>query len=86
MFQSAITCREYEHFIEVARESEEEALKLLCRYTNTDQQLLHDALDAIRHGAKLPKSPFSHQECELQDAIARGDFKKTFDDAHRKQF
>lgn len=84
MFQSAITCREYEHFIEVARESEEGALKLLCRYTNTDQQLLHDVLDSIRHGGEMPKSPFSHQECELQDAIARGDFKKTFKEAHDK--
>ena len=84
MFQSAITCREYERFVEVARRSEEEALKLLCRYTNTDQQLLHDVLDAIRHGAKMPKAPFSPQEGNLQDAIARGDFKKTFEEAHDK--
>ena len=85
MFQSAITCREYEHFVEVAKESEEEALKLLCRYTNTDQQFLHDVLDEIRHGGRAPKSPFSPLEGELQDAIARGDFRKTFEEAHRKQ-
>ena len=74
MFQSAITCREYNHFIEVCKESEEEALKLLVRYTNTDQDLLYDVIKSIHHGATMPHIPFNEQECELQEKIIRGEY------------
>ena len=84
MFQSAITCREYNHFIEVCKESEEEALKLLVKYTNTDQEFLHDHINAIWHGGKLPKCPFNTQECELQEKIMRGDYKKVLDEGHHR--
>ena len=85
MFQSAISCRDYEHFVAVCRESEEEALKLLTRYTNTDQDLLHEVVNAIHHGGIMPHIPFTHSECELQDAIASGDYTEVLKDKAQKQ-
>lgn len=84
MFQSAITCREFEHFVSVCKDSEEEALKLVTRYTNTDQDLLHAVIDAIHHGGKFPQTPFTHSECVLQEKIARGDYKEILDEGHHK--
>jgi hypothetical protein len=84
MFQSAITCREFHHFIEVCEASEEEAKKLAIRYTNTDQDFLHEVIDAIHHGGKMPKTPFTEQECILQEKIARGDYKEILDEGHHK--
>jgi len=84
MFQSAITCREFHHFIEVCKESEQEAKKLAIRYTNTDQDFLHEIIDAIHHGGKMPTTPFTEQECMLQEKIARGDYKEILDEGHHK--
>ncbi len=82
MFQSAISCKEYEHFVQVAKESEEEAEKLLVRYTNTTQNMLQEVINHFHHGGKLPETSFAHSECELQDAIARGDYKQILDNGH----
>ena len=84
MFQSAISCKEYSQFVEVARVSEEEAQKILIRYTNTTQNLLQEVINHFHHGGKLPQTSFSTRECELQEAIARGEFKQIFDDGHHK--
>ena len=84
MFQSAITCKEYKHFISVCQESEEEALKLLVRYTNTDQDFLHEVVNAIHHGGTMPRIPFDTQECELQEKIARGEYNDVLDEGHHK--
>lgn len=84
MFQSAISCRDYEKFCTVCAESEEAALQLIVKYTNTDQDLLHAVIDHIHHGGKAPEPPFGHNECELQEAIARGDYRKTMDEGHHK--
>ena len=59
MFQSAITCRDYQKFIDVCKESREEAEKLLCRYTNTDQELLNDVILSIWEGKTMPHIPFN---------------------------
>ena len=75
MFQSAISCRDFEHFVSVCKESEEEALKILTRYTNTDQDLLREVVNAIHHGGKFPQIPFTHSECEIQDKIASGEYR-----------
>ena len=84
MFQSAISCKQYEEFVAICQRSEEEALALVVRYTNTDQDLLHAVVEAIWHGGKMPHPPFGHNECELQDAIAAGKFKKVLDEGHHR--
>ena len=84
MFQSAITSREYEHFVEVCKRSEEEARALAIKYTNTDQALLHDLIDAIWHDGGIPQTPFFHSESVLQEKISRGDYKKELDEGHHR--
>ena len=82
MFQSAITCRDYQKFIDVCKESREEAEKLLCRYTNTDQELLNDVILSIWEGKTMPHIPFNEGECALQEAIIRGDYRDVLDQGH----
>ena len=82
MFQSAISCREFHTFIEVCKRSEDEARDLMVRYTNTDQDFLREVINAIHHGGKMPQTPFTEQECELQEKIARGDYREVLDSGH----
>ena len=84
MFQSAISCKDYYYFVEVCKESEEKAIQLKCKYTNTTQDMLQETINAIWHGGQLPQLSFTELECKLQDKIARGDFKKTLDEGHHK--
>jgi len=72
MFQSAITCKQFEDFVKLCKESKEEALKVCCQYTNTDQDLLREVIEAIHHGGKFPQTPFTHSECEVQNKIMKG--------------
>jgi len=84
MFQSAISCREYHNFLALCRESEMKAKEALIRYTNTDQDFLRAVIDAVWHGGKMPHTPFTEQECELQEKIAKGEYKKILDHGHHK--
>jgi hypothetical protein len=84
MFQSAITCQEYENFLKVCKKSEEEAIKIMIRYTNTDQDFLRGVIDAIWHDGKLPDMPFMTSECELQQKIRDGSYHDVFDEGHHK--
>ncbi len=81
MFQSAISCKDYNHFVQVCKESEEKAMNLMIKYTNTTQGLLQETIDAIWHGGKLPDTSFSDSECALQEKIARGEYAKIFKDS-----
>ena len=84
MFQSAITSLEYDHFIEVCRESEQDARSLIVKYTNTDQELLHDVIDAIHHGGSWPHIPFNHSESVLQQKIRNGEYRDILSDPSKR--
>lgn len=83
MFQSAISSRDYDHFVEVCKQSEEQAHQLKIRYTNTDQEFLQEVIDAVWHGGEFPETPFFHNETFLQEQIIQGELKETLDRGHR---
>ena len=84
MFQSNISCKDYEAFVAVAKESESEALKLIIKYTNSTQAMLQEVINYFHHGGSLPQTSFSHSECILQRAIERGDYKEVLSEGHHK--
>ena len=84
MFQSAISSRDYEHFVEVCKRSEEEALELKIKYTNTDQDFLQEVIDFIWHDGTGPQVPFSHKEAVLQERISHGELKEDLDEGHHR--
>ena len=84
MFQSAITSREYEHFVEVCKRSKEDAIDLMIKYTNTDQAFLQEVIDHIWGDGDYSSAPFSHRETLLQEQISQGKFKNVLDEGHHK--
>ena len=84
MFQSAISCREYEEFVQIAKRSEEEAERVLIRYTNTTQAMLQEVINYFHHDGRLPQTSFSHSECVLQEAIRKGKYKEILDVGHHR--
>jgi len=75
MFQSALTCREYQKFITIAKESRQKAIEMLVKYTYTDQMVLHDLLEAVESDSLPPNLTWNEMECRIQDDIIKGKYK-----------